>query len=204
MIIGERFVWLHFPKCAGTEVEGVLRSHFADNSKLLFDSIDNKSSHWHDSITDRQKRDPSFQLEGREVLCCFRRLPYWLLSRIYFEKARSPDLVVTREMFLKGEFFESSKHKGKADQYAKKYTNTPVARWIRTENLVDDFKSVFSQFIDIGNIADTEFVNRNSRRIAYIPDISFYFTTTDLRGLYDSNPVWAEIEKNIYGDILSI
>lgn len=30
MIIGKEFVWLHFPKCAGTKIEKIFETYFSD------------------------------------------------------------------------------------------------------------------------------------------------------------------------------
>ncbi len=205
MIIGERFVWLHFPKCAGTEIENILRRHFNEDKNFHFDEIDPRNVIWHQNIDERKRLDPGFDISGRDVICAFRRLPHWLLSRVHFEKGRNPEIVVTREMFVRGQFFENANLVIAADYYAKKYTTVPVNRWIRTEHARSDFEAVFSEYLDLSNInLDKEMQKKNANRFGYINDIEFYFTSGELKNLYDMNPVWRDLEREVYGDILSI
>src|SRR5512138_3887860 len=103
MIISPDFVWLHFPKCAGSAVEGALRILLAGRAGLSFDPIDPSNVIWHHNVAERENYDRSFSLGERRVLCGFRRLPTWLLSRVHFEASRGPHhRTVTRKMLLQG------------------------------------------------------------------------------------------------------
>lgn len=208
MIIGERFVWLHFPKCAGTEVEAILRELLKNDKRVMFDDLDPKSNKviWHQNIAQREAMDPTFILGERDVICNFRRLPYWLLSRIHYEKARSPHIVVTRDMFLiKGQFLGRDSVISSADQVAKKYSSRPVKHWLRTENLETDFIAVFSKYIDLDSLdVKNRFRRKNKGVLRYIQDLEFYFKPHELEKLYFYNPLWASIERSIYGDILTL
>lgn len=205
MIIADKFVWLHFPKCAGSEIEGILRKNFGGKKGIAFDKIDYKNVVWHQNIDDRERTEPSFKLGGRDVISAIRRLPYWLLSRIYFEKARSPDVVVTREMFLQGRFFEAPRLALPADHYVRKYTSRPVAHWIRTESLAEDFRRVFGQYLDLDQVdLESAFVQKNRNPMRYISDLAFYFRPEELEGLYNANPRWRDLETELYGDILRL
>jgi hypothetical protein len=205
MIIGEKFVWLHFPKCAGSEIEGILRKNYGGQKGIEFDKIDYKNVVWHQNIDDRERTEASFKLGERDVISAIRRLPYWLLSRIHFEKARSPEAVVTREMFLEGRFYEAPRLALSADHYVRKYTSRPVAHWIRTEFLAEDFRRVFGQYLNLDHInLESAFVQKNRNPLRYVADLAFYFKPEELQGLYNANPRWRDLEMELYGDILRL
>lgn len=205
MIVGKDFIWLHFPKTGGSHIERVLRKHYGKDKDIKFDEINIENVIWHHGIDQRKAYDSDFDASGKKIICGFRRLPYWLLSRVFFEYSRSPEFIVKRNIFCKGEFDEGNGKINKADVYARIY-NKNVSYWIRTENLRKDFISVFSNFLDLSVMdVDAEFLRKTNKNLVnYIKDVSFYFTSQELEELYNRNPIWAEIETNIYGDILRL
>jgi hypothetical protein len=204
MIVGKDFIWLHFPKCAGTETEQILRRNFAGDHNIAFDAIDPERVIWHHSIPIRKQYDPTFDVRGRAVICNIRRLPNWLLSRVHDEKVRSPHLVVTREMFARGRFFRLNGQVLSADDLMNRYTAYPVTHWIRTENFPADFLAVFSKYLPLSGIDPaSEFKQANTNKMDYIRDVEFYFTRDELALLYRANPVWADMERKVYGTLPS-
>jgi hypothetical protein len=205
MVISDRFLWLHFPKCSGTETERLLKLAFGKDGVTRFDLIDPAHVIWHHSINQRRAYDKSFTTDGRDIICNIRRLPNWLLSRVHYEYVRSPNRRVTRKMLLNGEFYEASGKISNADVYAGLYSNPKVTHWVKTENLVDDLKNVLSKYTDMSGVDLTTEVRRtNVAPIDYIRDVGFYFTENDLKSLYATNPQWAALEREIYGDIFSL
>lgn len=198
MIIGPDFIWLHVPKCGGTSVERCLQQALAKRPDVHFDTINPREAViWHQNIAARKKYDPGFDPSGKRIVACIRRLPGWLLSRVHFEAARPPKkLVVTREMLVRGEFFESSGYHHKADNMIRKYNNPEVDQWIRIENLRDDLSNFFG--FDVGEVPRV-----NETKINYIKNLDFWFTPDEIRRLYEQNPVWASIERKAYGDTLA-
>ena len=205
MIYGNNFIWLHFPKCAGVTIEKLISKHFSQRQDIVFDDQDPSNVIWHHNLKQRLAYDSTFIVDGKDVICCFRRLPYWLLSRIHFEKSRSTNFVVTRDMFLKGYFFEKNGAMNNANNYAIKYSER-VDHWIRVENLKTDFINTFSKFLDLSNIdIENEITKkRNLNKFNYIKDLNFYFSPDDLEKLYQNNEKWARLETKIYGDILKL
>lgn len=198
MIMTRDFVWLHFPKCAGTEVAAVLEGLRIPGAAC--DPIDPANVIWHHTIAQRQAYDPGFSVAGREIICCFRRLPNWLLSRVYFEFQRS-GLIPTREMFVRGQFYDINGVASNADYHAGGYS-PGVTRWIRTEHLVEDFVSAFSPHVDLAGVdAAALFTRRNATAYPHVKRLEFYFTQAELDGLYATNPVWAGLEAAIYGGL---
>jgi hypothetical protein len=205
VVISDKFVWLHFPKCSGSETERLLRAIFGTSPGTTFDPLNANNVIWHHSIADRRAFDKAFDPGSRDVLCNIRRLPTWILSRVHYEYSRSPGLKVTRSMLVAGEFFEADGFKSKADWYAKSYTAVPVTRWIRTENLAKDFIDTFSTYTDLSAMNVADMIRRtNVTAIPYIPEVAFHFSRQDLEGLYASNPIWTNIERSVYGNLLEV
>jgi hypothetical protein len=200
MITGADFVWMHFPKCAGSTTESILWEHLSERDDVSFDEIDPKGPViWHDSIADRRRRDPRFQVGNRRVLANIRRLPYWVISIVHYERQRSTR-VTRRERLLRGEYMTRIGEVGKADRLAAKYSCHPVNDWVRTEHLAADLKGIFPSLPD--SIASVPRVNEGKHK--YIPDLNFWFTPKELGRLYERNPVWALLEERVYGDIMTI
>ena len=202
MVIGENFIWLHLPKCAGTETELVLRRHFEGKAGLAFDEGNPQKVIWHHSIAQRERLDPRFRANGRAVICNIRRLPAWLLSRVHAGKNWRPDLVVTREMLLAGRVFRRDGTMVSADDILGRYIVPPVTHWLRTEALAADFVSVFGQYLDVSGIDAASFAQRNMSEVAYIRDVPFWFTGAELAALYRANPAWAAVERAVYGSLI--
>lgn len=200
MVIGSDFIWLHFPKCAGTMTETILRTYLADREDVSFDRVGPKSPViWHDCIAGRTRRDPRFRVGNRRVIANLRRLPHWMISIVHFEHQRTKGALVTRRgRLLKGEYRARNGKIGKADRLAEKYSLHPVDDWVRAEHLAADLKRVFPGLPDTA--ADVPRANEGKYR--YIRDLGFWFTPKELGRLYALNPVWAGLEEKVYGDVL--
>lgn len=208
MIIGNDFVWLHFPKCAGTKTENIFRRYFSDRADIRQDLVDtalDPKASWHHSLTEREWRDKSFRTGDRLVICPIRRLPAWLASRYNFECARSPQLDHRPERLLTGHFLNANGSEGHADTVARRYLpeavlSSPRLVFIRTEHFEADFRRVFAPFIDINRIPPEEFsVRENAAPDVLPPEIRRQLSTAN-RGLYESCPLWARIERLAYGE----
>lgn len=197
MIVGPGFIWLHFPKCAGTETEAILRRLFGQDPALAFDAVAPGRINWHHAIPERQRAVPGFAVAGRAVICNIRRLPAWLLSRVHSGLVRAPEHGVTREMLLRGCFPRHDGHILSADDLMRRYTAHPVTHWIRTEHFAADFRTAFAPYLPLP--AEIAMPGANRAAIPYIRDIRFHFTEAEIAGLYRANPVWATMEARIYG-----
>ena len=200
MIISDDFVWLHFPKCAGTAVEHALRTLLAGRPDVRFDPVDPSNVIWHHTVAKREKYDPSFTLGKRRVVCCFRRLPTWLLSRVHYEATRGPNYrTVTRDMLLKGVVYEHDGTATPANEYAKVFSSPRVDNWLRVENLAEDLSAVFG----LENSAVQAALRPlNVTGFDYVKPLSLWFTARELARLYAANPIWSRIERKVYGSLL--
>jgi hypothetical protein len=198
MIVGKDFVWLHFPKCAGTSMEKALHVLMPG---ATFDPIDPNNVIWHDSITRRKERDPRFEVGNRRIISAFRRLPHWVLSRVHFEAFRPPHHTVTRDMFVRGEVFERNGDRRTADDYFQQFNTPPVTHWIRVEKVEDDMATAFD--LPVERIR-ASLKHANAAKNPIIKSLAFWFRPEELRGLYAANPHWAAKEAELYGGHLAI
>ncbi|WER09561.1 hypothetical protein PUH89_00870 [Rhodobacter capsulatus] len=199
MIIGPDFIWLHVPKCAGTALERALNVSFKERSDIHFDVSNQRFGPiiWHQNIVKRQEYDPNFDPAGKRIIANIRRLPHWILSRIHFEAARTPDHIPTREMLATGQFYNASGTINKANGIIRRFNQPEVTDWIRVENIEEDAKKAFK-------ISKISIPRVNETSLKYIKDLSFWFTSKDLANLYARNPDWARVEEKVYGKLLEV
>lgn len=207
MIYSDQFVWLHFPKCAGTKIENLFKKYYSADKRIHQDVVKPRIdplATWHDSIATREKRDPNFIAGNRTVICSFRRLPSWLESRYSYEVRRSPQLDHHPEHLLEGKFLERGGRQNHADFYARKYVPESILRsdqlrFIRTENFETDFKQVFGEFIDVTLIPDWEFGKRVNESQTALPDEIRVKLFQNQQEVYEKCPYWKKVEIVAYG-----
>jgi hypothetical protein len=204
VIVGQGFVWLHFPKTGGHTVAAAIRAAVVDREELSFDPPDDHR--WHDSISERRRSDPAFDPSGKVVISGFRRLPWWLLSRVHYEAARPPHHCATRDMLCRGEFYEHNGEIARADSLVARMDEDPADRWVRLEHLADDFVTCFEGLLGPRVRTAARKLKKvvNPTGLDYLKSLDFYFTAEELAGLYAANPIWAERERQVYGDILRL
>ena len=200
MVIGEKFIWLHFPKCAGTFTERLLRQYVPVDGAIKFDPLNPDRVIWHQNVLKREKMT-GVDLSSKEIICNFRRLPNWIISRIVYEKNRSGNNA-SKELYSIGKFLEANGKQSDADSMVRRYTTREVNYWIRVENLEEDFERVFSRFIDFGLPLDSSYFRKIVNSSGWGNDIEKWFGYNDLKKLYYSCPLWSKYEREIYGDLL--
>lgn len=208
MIYSDRFVWLHFPKCAGNTVETIFRDYLSGAEGITQDTIGiegNPEAIWHDSIAQREERDPGFSLGDRVVICSFRRLLPWLESRYSFEAVRSPDLPHRPESLLEGHFLESNGFENNADYYASWYLPESILdsgrlRLLRTEYFEADFKALFGQFVDLSPVPDWVYRARTNASTRILSQGERDALHASRESVYRHCPYWAGVERAAYPD----
>lgn len=209
LIHSDRFIWLHFPKTAGTAVERLFRRHFRRVRSVRCDVVSHllvrlgfAQPIWHDSLAERKSRQPEFSWSGKAVICGMRRLPDWLYSRHTFEMQRSPALEHNPENLLTGRFFEQTGALGFADHYMRKYLppdllESGAVRVIRVEHFRQDFTAAFRDFLPVERIPEQDFaIMRNRTRT--MDDNARRLIQTNLEQIYRSCPYWADVESRFY------
>lgn len=207
MIVGRDWVWLHVPKCAGTTTEATLRKVFKGAPDVVFDPVGARHPViWHHTVAKRKEMDPSFCAENKRIVGNIRRLPSWLLSRVHFEAGRHGDRAApSREQLCQGLFPNPTRKTGaitqiSADRQIGHFADE-ITDWIRTESLREDLQRVFNLSPGRDGLS---IVSLNETKLRYIKALDFWFTPRELAGLYEANPIWAAIEKQVYGDILTL
>jgi len=209
MIVAPTWIWLHFPKCAGSAAEKILRDIYGSDPTVRFDAVGpGKPVIWHQSIKQRMASDPAFDPSGRRVVANIRRLPNWILSRVHFEVQRSGlNGSVSRNALVQGRF-RNRKTPGNSKQMRLVSADEQLAQfapavtdWVRSEEMIPDLARVLG--FDSTKVAERR-ERVNAGQIEYIRDLSFWFTPRELDRLYQSNPVWAELERKVYGDLVSL
>jgi len=200
MIIGPDFVWLHFPKCAGTFTEKLIRTLDADSGKIAFDTIDPSKIIWHQGVTERENITGE-NLQEKKIISNFRRLPTWIISRIQFETNRSGNRAI-KELYSQGCFYEQNGNINFADRILQKYGIPRVNQWLRVESLKEDFRKVFSSHFDCGSSAFDALFSEKINVSGWKGDIRDWFEYEDLVTLYASNPNWTRLEYWLYGNLM--
>lgn len=208
MIYDDNFVWLHFPKCAGSKIEQLFKKYYADDKSIHQDNVGLKldpTIAWHDTISNRETRDPNFKLGSRDILICFRRLPAWLESKYNFEYARDTSIKRNFEMILEGKFPESTGNFNHADTYIRKWMPDSIIhsqklRFIRTENFKSDFIRIFGDYIDISKIPDEEFEQYENTSVKLVPEKVHEQLITSKNLIYEKCPKWRAVERLVYQD----
>lgn len=200
MIIGKSFVWLHFPKCAGTTTTFVLLKNFEGDSSIAFDETGHGDPVWHETVEERERR-VNISFGDKDVLANIRRLPEYVVSKIHFSERLNPDLHHSKEHLLTGQFMEADGYNNCADNLLKHYNAEKVSHWIRTENLQDDFISVFGLYLDLTG-KDLSALSDKKNSTEYTKDLRKSYSRDEMMGLYKNNPLWSELERRVYGNLL--
>lgn len=209
MIVSPDWIWLHLPKCAGTTTDAILFAAFEDAPGVTFDAMDpTQGVIWHQTIAARAARRPGFGADGRRVLANIRRLPHWLLSRVFFEVQRRGEAALPRRAdLLRGVFLQPARGpRGpvmkpvSADAMLRPYA-AEVTEWLRCEHLRADLSRAFGLPPDHPALAARD---ENETATAYPRDLGFWFTPSELQALYARNPLWAGIERQVYGGLLTL
>lgn len=194
MVIGETFAWAHLPKTGGDATLLLFRLV----PELIVFADDAGTNAKHDPFSVREK-----EIEGKRRIANLRRLPSWMLSHAMHESRywRYPD----------GSPFplptpDEIAHRTLADKKLSILTTTGrfnVDRWLRMEFLREDFLELVSELIDVTEERKQQILAAPLANVtAYDHDVSNWFSPEQIERMYKNNPVWASIEKELYGSEL--
>jgi hypothetical protein len=193
MVIGERFAWGHLQKTAGDATLGLF-GLFPD--LIVFADARNTEAK-HASFAEREA-----QIEGKVLAANIRRLPAWTLSWAQ-QRARDGRRFDDRPVPMNSP--EQMVRVPRADVRLAALTDDgrfKVDRWLRMERLAQDFCDFISDFTDLDEEARKrilEFPSVNA--LSYDHEVGHWFTPERVRRLYENNPLWAEAERQAYGDL---
>ncbi|MFK7974599.1 MAG: hypothetical protein AB8C02_00595 [Halioglobus sp.] len=200
MVIGKSFIWLHFPKCAGTTTTHALTEYFEADPSIAFDDLSQEKPLWHETVAERERR-LGISLADKKVLANIRRLPTYIVSKIHYTEKRNPAIRHNRQHLLNGQFMESEGFENSADNLLKHYDAKNIDRWIRTEYLKEDFVSAFSPYLDLTG-KDLSVLEDQRNANIYSRDLAKWYSRREMARLYRKNPLWAKLERKVYGNLL--
>ncbi len=194
MVIGDRFAWAHLPKTAG---DATARMFAVVPGLVCFaDPADSNDKH-----LPFFAREP--EVTGKLLVMNIRRLPAWMLSGAQHKSAHGvhPEY---RPMPLQtpDEIAEQTD----ADDLLRWMTDHgrfAVDRWLRAELLPVDLLSLLSELGVLTNAVEERvravgWVNAGD----YDHRLDRRFTVAQIRRMYERNPDWAAIEREVYGDVV--
>jgi hypothetical protein len=191
MVIGERFAYGHIPKTGGDAVHAWLAQ--VDGLQV-------------DPTAEAKKHEFFWQRGIRKDLyvLSIRRLPFWALSYLHeltIHPASAKAYGLPPGDTVRPEYAFSLR----PDEYLAKHQagGRPVGVWLRMEHLFDDVVD----FIDKHVRPVTPELRRRLEAVPtkgkrnYDHDIYKFFTPAQITALYRKFPVWAGIERRVYGHL---
>lgn len=185
MIIGKKFAWQHMPRTAGTFTARALQSipgleiEFADPEE---------SERGHAAFWERQGP----LLDDKLRVMNIRRLPTWIASQARVVAQRQGKTMYSTDVATRALSVDQIVRSGLGDEMLKHFLrDTHVDRWIRLETLDDDIKRLAWELAGVSQITLP----------THIPQTLLNYTAKQLRQLYETNPLWAEVELQAYGSL---
>lgn len=202
MVIGQRFIIGHPGKTGGDAILH-LCSHLSSRHQLTVDDpADGRKHHY---FHRRSKEEPELQLEGKERLLSFRRLPDWLASyHAHFNRQRG--LPVNRDMygrgyipFLKSATAPNTWDYAPGDALLQEYLDRPVLGYIRAEYLKEDLLRHLRRYLNL-SASEVSAIRHDNffKQSPQVPGWRPVPTDSELREMRRNNPVWTAIEDEIY------
>lgn len=194
MVVGERFAWAHLPKTGGDTTRALFG--LFPGLVLFADSGDTNEKH---AIF----RDREQLVRGKLLAMNIRRLPAWVLSRAH-HVAREGVWPHYKPLSMDS----AAKLAGSSlpDVRLSYFTSgrwVSMDRWLRLEHLREDFLDFASEITDVDP--------RRAKEVRELPalDVAEYdreprnwFSERQLEQLYRRNPLWAALERELYGGLL--
>lgn len=196
MVIGERFAWAHMPKTAGDATYSML----ASVPGLVLASDPPRSNQKHVTFWEREA-----EVTGKLLVMNIRRLPAWALSAAHHKAASGlhPDF---RPLPLdSAEEMAESTDPGQMLRWMTDSWRFPIDRWLRAEFLQQDVLELISELGELTPEARLrlEAVGRVNER-SYERRLRRWFDDAQIRRMYARNPDWAQVEREVYGDLLTL
>jgi hypothetical protein len=193
MVVGERFAWGHLQKTGGNTTLEMFR--LFPHLVLFADPRDTEAKH--SSFGDREQA-----VQEKALAVNIRRLPPWALSwaqHLALPKRKKPIAMASPHQMAQSSI---------ADRLLLRLTDDGrfrVDRWLRMESLADDFLDFVSELTAVSEdqraqVSELDRVNV----IHYDREIAHWFTEEHLALLYENNPVWASVEREVYGGLMSL
>ncbi len=192
MVVGRNYAWGHIGKTGG------------DATWKLFQQVPDLVE-WADPTQDSKKHQTFVQagVQDRPMLILnLRRLPSAVLSFVNHVRnygvAEHPKGTVLSA--------DEASRIDRLERAVAAFTvngTLPIHRWLRMENLRDDF----IDFVETIRPLTSDEIERIStvetkKPMNYNHDVHDFFGADQLRTLYSVNPLWSRFEREVYGNLL--
>ena len=195
MVIGERFAWVHVPKTGGDATYEM----FAAVPGLILDSDPLDSNDKHLGFWARER-----EVAGKLLVMNIRRLPAWSLSAAHHKAAVGLHPSFEPLPLASADEMAESTDPDDMLRWLTGGEDFKVDRWLRTEFLERDVLALLDEVgvltAEVGDRVSA--VGRVSEQ-AYERELGRRFSGEQIRRMYERNPGWAEVERRVYGDLLS-
>lgn len=145
-------------------------------------------------------QDRPDQVGDRKRILNIRRLPSWMLSFHVWKSMVGllPDFEKA-PMLSPHEIAESNV----ADAFLMRYMSPDQPKidvWIRTEHMIEDFLAFIGDYVDLTSEREEEVRNLpRVNEVSYDKQVDHWFTSAHIRLMYVRNPIWAAVERAVYG-----
>lgn len=188
MIIATQFVIGHIGKTGGDSAKLIVQALQLPEIHII--PVDSPLKH----CTFRQWGQ---DLSNRELVLSIRRLPAFVLSQLHHRlmdgrltELPAPELICRDYM---------------GDFYIRHYTDEgqlKIDRWLRCEHLRSDLKDYLTKHFELSDEQNSLLETASTKpRLPYRHDVGAFLQPEQVRELYDNNPLWAEIEREVYGQL---
>jgi len=199
MIETEHFIIPHLPKTGGDVTKQMIEASQVPVVKICWGRHDK-----HATLDD---------LNGKDLIITFRRLPSRALS-LYWHVRLNPQGGMREKYFPFGvdHLTETvsqcmlsercNTHDKLLACHLKGGRHTPK-KILKSETLRDDVYTMMQEYYSLSHIQRNAIRSTvTKRRNEYDSNIGLYLTEDEIRELYRTNPVWTEMEREVYGDLM--
>lgn len=188
MIIAPQFVMGHIGKTGGDAAKLIVQALNLPGVQII--PVDSPLKH----CTFRQWGG---DLGDRELVLFIRRLPAFVLSQLHhrlmdgrLSELPAPDRICQDYM---------------GDFYIRLYTDEcrlKIDRWLRCEHLRSDMADYLAGHFDLSDEQRAVIETASTKtQLPYRHDVAAFLQADQVRELYRNNPLWADIEREVYGQL---
>lgn len=193
MVIGERFAWAHLPKTGGDATHQMLSA--VPGVVRFGDRLDSNDKHM-----------PFFgreaEIGGKLLVMNIRRLPAWMLSGAHHKAAFGEYPDYRPQPLLTPEQMAGSTDAEDLLRWMTDHGRFRVDRWLRTEALTEDVLALLAELGFDGPEVRARVLAVGRVNVgSYDHDAALGLTGDQLRRMYELNPTWAAIERQVYGTL---
>lgn len=193
MVIGERFAWAHLPKAAGDATHAMLVA--VPGLVRLADAPDSNDKHL-----------PFFareaEIAGKLRVMNIRRLPAWALSAAHHRAIHGVHPDYRAGPLASADEIASQTDPDDLLRWMTDHGRFSVQRWLRTEGLEHDVLALLDELGVLTPEVRARVLAVGRVNVAdYDRDLGHWFTPAQIHRLYQCNPAWAGIERELYEDL---